>query len=67
MKPAEQKTSEPPKGRKRRNNRMVEYQGQQMCVTEFAERIGQRPALVFKRLYAGWTVTQIVAAPDPAR
>jgi hypothetical protein len=30
MKPAEQKTSEPPKGRKRRNNRMVEYQGQQM-------------------------------------
>jgi hypothetical protein len=46
---------------------MVEYQGRQMCVTDFAEAIGQRRELVFKTLYAGWTVAQIVGAPDPAR
>jgi hypothetical protein len=43
-------------GRNRRGNKIVEFDGRSMCVSEAAELAGIKPGLVYQRLNRGWPV-----------
>ncbi len=49
--------------RNRSNNRVVEYQGEELCVAELAERIGLSAKLLRARLERGWSVDRAVSTP----
>jgi hypothetical protein len=49
--------------RNRRANRMVNYLGMRVCVTEFAEFIGHSVAQVSWRLDHGWSAEKIATTP----
>ncbi len=42
--------------RNRRNNRTLTHRGETLCVSEWAERLGIKPATLYKRLEYGWSV-----------
>lgn len=58
----------------RRDNRNITFQGETLCVTEWARRLGMRRETLRKRLDLGWTVEQSMmpvqkqaAAPTPSK
>lgn len=42
--------------RNRRNNALIEFQGETLCLAEWAERIAIHPDTLTKRLKQGWTI-----------
>lgn len=49
--------------RNRRNNVRIEFNGETLCVSEWAERIGLRPHTLAYRLRAGWSVKRALTEP----
>lgn len=49
--------------RNTRSNRMLTFNGETLCVTEWAERLGIKPDVIRKRLRTGWTVEEIIRTP----
>lgn len=49
------------------NNRLVEYEGNLVCVTELCRRLGVPSSLVFKRLYSGWDLHKALTKPSQKR
>lgn len=54
-------------GRNRRNNRMLTHDGETLCLSEWAERLGVVANAVRWRLIAGWSVSEAVAIPSGGR
>lgn len=50
-------------GRNRRSNRIVEFQGQRFCVSEWAERVGMKRCTLFMRLKRGWNFERALLTP----
>ena len=51
-------------GRNKRNNRLVTYQGETLCVAEWAERRGLKYLTLYMRLFAsGWDVERALNTP----
>lgn len=42
--------------RNKRNNRLISYNGETLCMTEWAERVGLSPSTLLGRLDSGWAV-----------
>ena len=49
--------------RNRRNNRLMEFQGETRCVSEWAEIFGISVSTLFNRLYRGWSVEKSLTTP----
>lgn len=49
--------------RNRRNNHMIEHEGETMCLSAWAERAGISPLLLRQRLQAGWDMSRAMSAP----
>lgn len=49
-------------GRNRRNNRMVNFGGKEMCLADAVEIAGMRYSLVHGRLRLGWSIDRALAA-----
>lgn len=49
--------------RNRRNNVHITYQGETLCVGEWAKRVGLSTGTLFGRLKNGWTVEQALTIP----
>ncbi len=49
--------------RNRRNNRIIKFNGEALCVTEWAERLGINTSTLFMRLEDGWTVERALTQP----
>lgn len=50
--------------RNTRRNRVVSYQGEEICVTDLAKRVGLRPGTLLTRLDRGWALDRAI---QPAR
>jgi hypothetical protein len=50
-------------GRNTRANRILECDGESMCVVEWAERLGVKPMLILGRLKIGWSVEDALKTP----
>ncbi|GJE75884.1 hypothetical protein BGCPKDLD_2471 [Methylorubrum suomiense] len=50
-------------GRNRRNNRIIEFRGERLCVSEAAERFGLKTNVVCTRLDLGWSVERALTEP----
>lgn len=53
--------------RNRRSNRMVTHNGETLCVTEWAERLGIDPKLLLCRLLRGWSHERALTTPVNAK
>lgn len=54
--------------RNRRSNRMLTFNGETLCATEWATRTGISPELLHWRLGAGWTMERALSTtPQPYR
>ena len=53
--------------RNRQNNRMIEFNGETLCMTEWANRLGVKPATIHWRLAAGWAIEDAVTMPSKRR
>lgn len=54
--------------RNRRGNRMITFQGETLCLAEWAERIGLRTQALWLRLESqGWTVERALTTPKAKR
>lgn len=51
-------------GRNKRNNRLLTYQGETLCLQEWAERLGIRGETIWGRLDTGWSVNDALSTPD---
>lgn len=49
--------------RNKRNNRMLEFDGKIMCVTEWSEMTGIPSTILFGRLKLGWSVEKTLTTP----
>lgn len=49
--------------RNTRRNRMITFQGQTLCLSEWAERMGVRTAALHQRLAAGWDIGRAITEP----
>lgn len=49
--------------RNRRASRLLTYGGQTLCVSEWAERFGVAPGIIYNRLAYGWTVERALTEP----
>jgi hypothetical protein len=49
--------------RNRRSNRVLEWNGEALCVAEWAERLGIPAAAIINRLNDGWNVERALTAP----
>lgn len=54
-------------GRNRRNNRVVTYDGQTRCLTEWAELLGINDGVISRRLNRGWSVERALTEPSKPR
>lgn len=50
-------------GRNRRNNRLITYRGETMCVSEAAERFAVPYALLVQRIARGWPTSRAIEEP----
>jgi len=50
-------------GRNRRDNRMIEFQGETLCVAEWAEKIGCQHQKITSRLRRGWSIERALTTP----
>lgn len=53
--------------RNRGNNRRIEYSGERLCISEWAEKTGLEFQLIQWRLNNGWTPEEIFTTPSGAR
>lgn len=53
--------------RNRRSNRVIEFQGQRMCVTAWAEILGLKEATIYRRLKHGWQTQEVLSQPNRHR
>ena len=53
--------------RNRRNNRVITYNDETLCVSEWSERLGGSRHLVEKRLKMGWSEEKAVTTPISKR
>jgi len=51
-------------GRNKRNNVLLTCQGETMCLSEWAERVGITPEGLSARLARGWSVEEILTTPS---
>jgi hypothetical protein len=51
-------------GRNRSDNLVIEFQGEKICATEAAEKVGLRAGLVIQRLRRGWSVKRALKPPN---
>ncbi len=49
--------------RNRRDNRLLIYQGETACMTEWAQRVGLRPGTLQARLQLGWSIEKALTTP----
>jgi hypothetical protein len=49
--------------RNTRQNRILEYNGEALCMAEWAERLGVRPQRIHARLKRGWSVARALTEP----
>lgn len=49
--------------RNRRNNHVLEFNGEKHCVTEWAEILNVNPQRIFNRLRRGWSVKKALTTP----
>lgn len=49
--------------RNKRNNRILEHNGERLCVAEWAEKTNLPSYLIFRRLAIGWSVQKTLSAP----
>ena len=49
--------------RNRRNNRLITYQNETLCVAEWSEKLGLKSQLIFSRLKRGWSVEKALGTP----
>ena len=49
--------------RNKRSNHMISYQGETLCIAEWAEKLGFKRTLIFCRLYKGWSVEKTLETP----
>jgi hypothetical protein len=50
-------------GRNRRTNKILTHNGESLCLTDWAKRIGLNASTLFKRIEAGWTVERAITTP----
>ena len=50
-------------GRNKRNTRWLEYNGERLCITEWAERLGMKTDTLQKRFDKGWSAERILTQP----
>lgn len=50
-------------GRNKRNNRVLTFQGESLCIAEWASRIGINRLTLGGRLLRGWSVEQALSTP----
>ena len=53
--------------RNKRNCVIVEYDGEKMCVTELAEKLGKNAALIRDRIKRGWDLNAAINTPSDTR
>lgn len=53
--------------RNRRTNRIIEFQGERLCVVEWAERLGAKSQALLARLRRGWSIAKTLTAPIQVR
>jgi len=53
--------------RNRRNSRMVTFNGETLCVSEWAERMSLKPHTLMARLNSGWTVQRALTTQTKKR
>jgi hypothetical protein len=49
--------------RNRGNNRILEFQGERLCLAEWAERLGISHVVILKRLQAGYSIERALTQP----
>lgn len=49
--------------RNRTDNRMVEYKGEMICMSELAIKLKLKKTTVFNRFYYGWSLDRIINTP----
>lgn len=49
--------------RNTRKNRVIEFAGESLLITEWAERLGTKSSVINARLKAGWSVKQALTKP----
>jgi hypothetical protein len=49
--------------RNRRSNRILNFRGKSLCVTDWAERIGMSAGTLIRRLYRGWSIERMLTTP----
>lgn len=50
--------------RNRRNNRKLEFRGECLCISEWAERFGSRYQRIAARLQRGWSIEKAITCPS---
>ncbi len=50
-------------GGNKRNNHIIEYQGQRLCLAEWARRLGIGRLKLYKRLKRGWSIAKAFSTP----
>lgn len=50
--------------RNNRKNRLLTYQGETLCISEWTERLGFKPYTIQNRLHYGWTVEETLSTPE---
>jgi hypothetical protein len=48
-------------GHNTRKNRRLQYDGRDLCVSEWAVVLGVQPAMLFQRIYKGWTTEEALS------
>lgn len=49
--------------RNRRSSKMITYEGETICLTEWAEKLGMSKMVLFKRIELGWTPERAFTTP----
>lgn len=53
--------------RNKSNCVMIEYEGEKMCVTELAEKLGKNATLIRNRVNKGWDLNAAINTPSDTR
>lgn len=53
-------TNQKKQQRNRRNNHLVIYKGEKLCIAECCEKYGVNPLLIYNRIYSGWPIEKAI-------
>jgi hypothetical protein len=53
--------------RNKSNNRLITYDGRTQCVAAWAEDLGVKPRVIYKRLSLGWSAERALTTPVSGR